>query len=118
MLYLDRPNRVYVFLEPVDFRKQIDGLCALVQSEFGERPFEDAWYLFLSRDKKKIKLLYWRGTGFALWLFRLDRDIFQLGIIRQKGQLQISWSTLSKFLNGDSLFESKPHTPFLPKRFS
>ena len=42
MLYLNRPNRVYIFLEPVDFRKQIDGLCFLVQAEFGERPFENA----------------------------------------------------------------------------
>jgi transposase len=36
-------------------------------------------FVFVSTDKKKAKILYWRDTGVALLQMRLERDLFKVG---------------------------------------
>ena len=57
---------VYLCREPVDFRKSIDGLSALVQSQFGANPFGSSLHVFISRRRDRIKALYWHRNGFCL----------------------------------------------------
>ena len=118
MLYLTKPKKVYFHLDPVDFRKQTNGLCAIVHGEFPNQSFESTWYVFVSRDRKRVKILYWRGAGFALWQFRLEKELFDLGQPRPQGSTSLPWQSLAKFLNGYKIFETKPHQRFNPKRFS
>ena len=40
-------------------RKQIDGLAALVQTQFGQEMDETSLYLFCGRRADRIKALYW-----------------------------------------------------------
>jgi transposase len=42
---------VYLCREPVDFRKSINGLSALVQSQFGANPFGSSLHVFISRRR-------------------------------------------------------------------
>jgi transposase len=51
----------------VDFRKSIDGLSALVEQELELSPFGSALYVFINRQKDKLKALYWHRNGFCLW---------------------------------------------------
>ena len=67
MLYFKKPDKIYLYGPIVDFRKQINGLCYIVESEFENELFDNNWFIFISKDKKEVKLLYWRKTGFALW---------------------------------------------------
>jgi len=39
-------------------------------------PFASALYVFTSRQRNKIKALYWHRNGFCLWQKRLERDKF------------------------------------------
>ena len=48
-------------------RKSINGLSALVQYEMKKNPFARGYYVFCSRSRKLLKVLYWDRTGFALW---------------------------------------------------
>jgi transposase len=32
--------------------------------------------LFCSRDRKRLKILYWERNGFCLWIKRLEKDKF------------------------------------------
>ena len=41
-----RPERVFVYRHPVDMRKQIDGLAALVATELGQDPADRSMYVF------------------------------------------------------------------------
>ena len=41
--------RIYLAAQPVDFRKGMDGLAAIVQSEFDLDPFSGAIFVFRSR---------------------------------------------------------------------
>lgn len=58
--------KVLVATKPVDFRKQIDGLAALVQEALGESPYSGTVFVFRSKRANRIKLLWWDGTGICL----------------------------------------------------
>lgn len=65
---------VYLHRQPVDFRKSINGLSALVERAMGMSPFHPALFVFGARRRDKIKVLYWDRTGFCLWYKRLTLD--------------------------------------------
>ena len=66
MLYKAKPRKVFYYGKPVDFRKQTIGLAALIDSELPGELTEGHWFVFFAADKKKAKVLYWRGAGLAL----------------------------------------------------
>ena len=49
-----RIEQVYLCRDPVDFRKSIDGLSALVEQELKLDPFGSALYVFVNRHRNKI----------------------------------------------------------------
>jgi transposase len=58
--------RVLVAMRPVDFRKGVDGLAALVQETLAESPYSGTVYVFRSKRADRVKLLYWDGSGVVL----------------------------------------------------
>jgi hypothetical protein len=46
---------VYLYREPIDFRKAINGLSTLVEQELGLSPFASALYVFTNRPRNKIQ---------------------------------------------------------------
>ena len=69
-------TKVYLHREPVDFRKSINGLGAIVQEEMELDPFSNHLFIFCCQRRKRIKILYWDKTGFALWYKKLEEDLF------------------------------------------
>lgn len=69
-------QQVYLCREPIDFRKSINGLSVLVEQELELNPFGSALYVFINRQRNKIKVLYWHRNGFCLWLKRLEAEKF------------------------------------------
>ena len=68
--------RIYVALEPVDMRKQYDGLWAAAQETLGEDPKHGAVFCFTNRERTRLKLLYWDGTGVWVLAKRLEQGRF------------------------------------------
>jgi len=68
--------RVFLCVEPVDFRKSIDGLSMIVQEQLSLDPFEPTLYCFVNRRADKIKILGWERNGFCLWYKRLEKQRF------------------------------------------
>jgi transposase len=66
MLQLTPQSRVFVAIEPADFRRGIDGLAALCRQRLGEDPFAGAIFVFRNRRGSALKLLCYDGQGF--WL--------------------------------------------------
>ena len=65
---LDLPE-IYLYRQPVDFRKQAFGLAAMVEQEFGRSPFDGARYAFTNRYRNRIKCLMW-GNG-SVYLLKM-----------------------------------------------
>ena len=67
---------IYLYREPVDFRKQSHGLAALVEGELGHNPFSGGLYVFTNRQRNRIKMLMWENNGFVLYYKALAEEKF------------------------------------------
>ncbi len=99
---------VYVCLDPVDFRKQINGLGAIVQDVLALDPFSEHLFVFTNRRKDRVKVLYWERSGFVLWMKRLERERFRWP--RGEGAtVTLSGQELNWLLDGFDLAQWRPH---------
>lgn len=76
MIQLTPQMRILIAVEPVDFRKRIDGLQALCRSVLVEDPFSGSVFVFRSRSAKAIRILAYDGQGFWLAEKRLSKGRF------------------------------------------
>lgn len=74
---LIHPPAIYLYRAFVDFRKSINGLAALIESDTSLPLDTGALFLFTNKQRDKIKILYWDDTGFALWYKRLEKNKFK-----------------------------------------
>ena len=70
-------QKVYLYPKPVDFRKSIHGLAALVELDIKVEVFNPVLFVFLNRTRSQVKILYWERNGFCLWLKRLEAERFK-----------------------------------------
>src|SRR5690554_6043158 len=70
-------KKVYLYPKPVDFRKSIDDLSALVELDIKAAVFDPVLFVFLNRARNRVKILYWERNGFCLWLKRLEAERFK-----------------------------------------
>lgn len=71
------PLKVLVAVKPVDFRKGMVSLAALVQQELKRDPFSGILFVFRCKRADRIKLLVWDGTGLVLVSKRLQTGRFR-----------------------------------------
>ena len=69
--------QIYLYRDPIDFRKQAHGLAVLVEQELGHNPFTGALYVFSNRQRNKIKCLMWKDNGFVLYYKALAEEKFK-----------------------------------------
>lgn len=69
--------RLLVAVQPVDFRRGIDGLAAVCRQELSADPMSGAVFIFGSRQRKSIKILVYDGQGFILVQKRLSSGRFK-----------------------------------------
>jgi transposase len=90
---------VLIATRRVDFRKQMDGLAALVKEALGADPFSGAIYVFRSKRNDRVKLLWWDGTGICLMAKRLESGQFRWPPI-ENGMMQLTPAQLATLLEG------------------
>ena len=91
--------RVLVATKPVDFRKGMDGLAALVKEHLGEDPFSGVIYVFRAKRADRVKLLYWDGSGVCLYAKRLEDGSFRWPRI-EDGVMRLSPAQLAALIEG------------------
>lgn len=69
--------KIYLYRNPVDFRKSFRGLAAIVEQELGHNPFDGGLYAFTNRQRNKIKCLFWEDNGFVLYYKSLAEEKFR-----------------------------------------
>ncbi len=101
---------VYLCAQPVDFRKQIVGLAALVQEVLELDPFSEQLFVFTNRRRYRVKCLYFERSGFVLWLKRLERERFFWPRV-EPGQrvVTLTGQQLNWLLDGFDLSQWRPH---------
>jgi transposase len=76
MLAITPQMKILVAVEPVDFRKGIDGLVRLCKETLEHDPFSGAVFAFRNRRGTALKVLVYDGQGFWLCHKRLSEGRF------------------------------------------
>jgi len=77
MIQITPQMKILLAVEPVDFRKGMDGLAMLCRSVLKADPFAGYLFVFLNRSKTSIKILSYDGQGFWMCQKRLSKGKFQ-----------------------------------------
>jgi hypothetical protein len=78
-----RPGlRIMVAAKPIDFRKGMDSLAALVKQALASDPFTGDVFIFRSKRSDRLKLLLWDGSGLCLVTKRLESGAFTWPAVR------------------------------------
>ena len=104
MIGSTRQLAVHAYGEPTDMRKGFDGLAALVSNHLGKSPVSGDLFLFVSRNRKRAKVLVWDGTGLCVYAKRLEKNRFA-SVWREEGRpkLTMTMTELQLFLEGSDL---------------
>src|SRR5690349_11844553 len=104
MLLLPRAVRILLAAQPIDMRKSIDGLSALVRNGFKENLYAGHLFVFVSKKGDRAKILTWDNGGFVVYYKRLERGRFRVPEIHE-GALgaQLDSTQLAMLLDGIDL---------------
>jgi transposase len=104
MIHLPASVRVYLCLSPCDMRKSFDSLHALVREQLELDAFAGHLFVFVSRRRDRLKILYWDRDGFALWSKRLEEGSYAVPFA-DDGELrrEITAQELAALLSGIDL---------------
>jgi len=112
MMTATRQVKVWACAEPVSMRKSFDGLYAAAVASIGRDPLQGDLFLFVARDRKQARVLYFDGTGLVIMAKRLERGRFNAP---WEGSRDKPWcltqSELALFMEGSRLvghFEVSP----------
>ncbi len=102
-------EKVYLYPKPVDFRKSIDGLTALVELDIKVAVFDPVLFVFLNKARNRVKVLYWECNGFCLWLKRLEAEHFKTSPDISDEAIVLTVQELNWLLDGFDLWRNRPH---------
>lgn len=91
--------RVLVATRPVDFRKGMDGLVAVVKEQLRADPYCGAIFVFRARRADRVKLIAWDGTGLCLFAKRLEQGTFRWPRI-EDGIMRLTSAQLAALIEG------------------
>jgi transposase len=74
--------RIFLCTSPTDMRKGFDTLAALVREHLKHDPLSGHLFLFVGRNRDRLKMLYWDSDGFAIWYNHLHSHYTSFNLIR------------------------------------
>jgi transposase len=77
MLQITPQHRLFICIEPADFRRGIDGLAASCRNELDADPFSGCFFIFRNKRGTSIKVLVFDGNGFFLCQKRFSKGKVQ-----------------------------------------
>ena len=93
-------KNIYLCTAKVDFRKQIDGLVAFISHHFDVDILDRSLFIFINRNKSKLKIIYYDGSGFWLLSKRMEKGKFKMIFDDNASLNQLSSQQLSFLLEG------------------
>ena len=101
MIGLRSVRRVFAFGAPVDMRKSFDTLAVIAREQMRHDVLRGDVFVFVGRDRRRAKLLWWDGTGLCVLAKRLSKGHFVAPWqVSTDGTLEWTDSELSLFLEG------------------
>lgn len=103
MIGTTRNVKVFACAQPTDLRAGYDSLFALSRDVLEQDPLAGHAFLFVSRNRKRCKVLLYDGTGLVIFMKRLERGKFVAPWRRGTGKvLEMTMSELALFIEGST----------------
>jgi len=103
MLTFPSALRIFLAVEPVDMRQQFNGLWAQADQKLQENPRSGALFVFINKDRNRLKMLYWDGTGVWIFAKRLEKGRFSWPVGSDQTKLTLTPPALTMLLSGIDL---------------
>jgi len=103
MLAFPANLRILLAVDPVDMRKQFNGLWAEAQHWLGEDPFGGSLFVFTNKRRNMVKLLYWDGSGTWVFAKRLEKGRFSCPVGSDKMKLSLASEAMTMLIAGIDL---------------
>jgi transposase len=105
VIHLPASVRVYLCLTACDMRKSFDSLHALVRDQLELDAYAGHLFVFTSRRRDRVKILYWDRDGFAIWSKRLEEGTYAVPLGGEAGEKrrEITVQELGAVLSGIDL---------------
>lgn len=100
MFALGPATRVYLAAGATDMRKGFDGLYGLVRDQLELDPESGHLFLFSNRQRTRLKLLCFDGTGLWVCAKRLEKGRFRWPEAAGERRLQVGAQELALLLGG------------------
>ena len=102
---LKSDHRIFVYSEYVDLRAGFEKLSMFIREKMNKDVAAGDLYLFLGKNKRRLKGLCFDGTGLLLITKRLERGAFmRLGEFEE---FEITASELDSLLRGSLIIRNK-----------
>lgn len=72
---------IWLYRGWVDMRCQVDRLAQLVEHHVQRDPYSGEVFVFLGRDRRRVKLLVWDTSGFWLASKRLEQGLYASPVV-------------------------------------
>lgn len=116
MLTLPPSVRIHLAAQPVDMRKGFDGLMAIVRT-WDLDPFTGDLFVFVSRNRTRVKVLHWDHGGFVLTYKRLEAGVFRVPLPKAGAtKLRLDSTQLAMLLDGIDFSRVRRARIWMPPR--
>ena len=106
--------RYFLYRETTDIRKGFDGLSGLVSEQLGQNPMSGDVFIFVNRQRNRIKLLRWEPGGFVIFYKRLEKGTFELPESpKTDKKLILDYGELAMLITGISMRNANKRKRFL-----
>jgi transposase len=104
-------QQVWLIPGATDMRKSIDGLAAVVNYAIQQDPLSRQLFAFCSKDRSKLKILFWDQNGFWLFYKRLEKGRFRWPANASAEGMCITRRQLAWLMDGLSVEQKSAHRP-------
>ena len=107
MIHMICATQIQVAIKPQDFRKQIDGLVAVVQQQLIKDPRSGALFVFINRAHTMVRILSYQENGYWVATKRLTKGRFQHWPRSDDQVCELAAKRLSQIIRGLGVDENK-----------
>ena len=108
-------DNVYIVCGRTDMRKQIDGLCAIIEEQLKMNPHENSIFLFCGRKKDRIKATYREKDGIVLLYKRLTASCSYKWPRNQNEVKSLTWKQFEWLMDDLEIEQPKAIKPPVKK---
>jgi transposase len=108
MFAIGPATRIYLATGATDLRQGFEGLYGLVRDKLALEPLSGHLFVFCNKERNRIKVLFWDGSGLWVCAKRLEKGRFSWPLAQEESpRVRLNHEELSLLLGGIDLSRTR-----------